>query len=100
MKIWSLHKFIPFNANIVTHGSCTIAPYIQTLFAHKIDYNNFKSEIITNELLIQEIKQKYANKTTLKLMNKNYFQRILKLYNDSRELNKICKNLNNTLFEY
>lgn len=65
-----------------------------------IDYNNFKSEIITNELLIQEIKQKYANKTTLKLMNKNYFQRILKLYNDSRELNKICKNLNNTLFEY
>lgn len=65
-----------------------------------IDYNNFKSEITSREMLIQEIKQKYANKTTLKLMNKNYTQRILKLYNDSRELNKICKNLNNTLFEY
>lgn len=62
-----------------------------------IDYNNFKSEIITNELLIQEIKQKYANKTTLKLMNKNNTQRILKLYNDSRELNKICKNLHISL---
>lgn len=65
-----------------------------------IDYNNFKSEIMTNELLIQEIKQKYANKTTLKLMNKNYCERIRQLYNNSRELNNICKHLHVSLIEY